>query len=189
MTWVSDPDSDHVGSPFPSNELKLIDVPNMMYTTEDRDENGEYRPRGEICLRGNNCFKGYYKLKDQTEASKDEDNWVHTGDIGMIIPGGKVRIIDRKKDVFKLSPGEYIVPEKLETKYETVPYISQIFIYGDSLQSYCVAVIVPEEEKVVDWAKKKHIEYKNFEELIKKHEVYELFFDELKKKAQEQRVS
>ena len=62
----------------------------------------------------------------------------------MILPNGAIKIIDRAKNILKLSQGEYIAPEKLENIYSQIPEISQIFIYGDSLQHYLVAIMVPD---------------------------------------------
>lgn len=61
ITWSNDPQSGHVGPPFPSLEMKLVDVPDMHYTTDDKDEQGVPTPRGEVCYKGYCCFKGYYK--------------------------------------------------------------------------------------------------------------------------------
>ena len=87
----------------------------MNYTSEDMGEDGLPAPRGEICYRGNCCFKGYYMQPEMTRDTIDVDGWVHTGDIGkMDAVKGILRIIDRKKNIFKLSQGEYIAPEKIE---------------------------------------------------------------------------
>jgi len=127
VSWTStfDPESGHVGAPFATTEIKLIDVPDMQYTTDDVDENGAPRPRGEICYRGPNTFKGYYKQPHVTAETLDKDGWVHTGDIGQFdVQKGTLRIIDRKKNIFKLSQGEYIAPEKIENKLAQSPYIA-----------------------------------------------------------------
>jgi long-chain acyl-CoA synthetase len=60
-------------------------------------------PRGEICYRGYSAFKGYFRLPEQTRETIDSDQWVHTGDIGMFLPNGTLKVIDRKKNIFKLS--------------------------------------------------------------------------------------
>lgn len=78
----------------------------------------------------------------------DEEGWFHTGDIGELQPNFALRIIDRKKNIFKLSQGEYIAPEKLEQAYLKSPYIFQIFVYGDSLHDVLVAVIIPDKAQV-----------------------------------------
>jgi long-chain acyl-CoA synthetase len=62
-------------------------------------------------------FKGYFRSEDKTKEVFDEEGWVNTGDVGMIFPNGSLKIIDRVKNIFKLSQGEYIAPEKLECLY------------------------------------------------------------------------
>ncbi len=99
-----DPESGHVGAPFPAVEVKLIDVPEMNYKSEDVNKEGRLCPRGEICYRGYNVFKGYYKNKEMTKETVDSEGWMHSGDIGQLDPiKGIIRIIDRKKNIFKLS--------------------------------------------------------------------------------------
>ncbi len=58
----------------------------MNYTSQDLDHYGVPTPRGEICYRGYNCFKGYFNRPDLTKETIDEDGWVHSGDIGLINP-------------------------------------------------------------------------------------------------------
>ena len=145
LTWSQDPTNGHVGAPYPSCEFKLVDVPEMKYTSDDTDKDGNSLPRGEICYRGNNVFKGYFGMKEATRETIDEDGWVHTGDVGIILSSGVIKIIDRKKNIFKLSQGEYIIPDKIENKLTQSLHIMQIFVYGDSLQNNLVAIIVPEK--------------------------------------------
>ena len=110
-------------------------------------------PRGELCVRGENLFKGYYKRPELNKEVIDEYGWFHTGDVAKILPNGCVKIIDRKKNIFKLSQGEYIAPEKLENVYLKSPFISQIFVHGDSLKTFLVAIITLDEGVVQNWAK------------------------------------
>ncbi|KAG9302450.1 hypothetical protein G9A89_006414 [Geosiphon pyriformis] len=145
----------HIGGPSPCNEIKLVDVPEMNYLSTDVPF-----PRGELCFRGTNAFIGYYKDQDKTIETIDEDGWVHTG---------AITIVDRKKNIFKLSQGEYIAPEKIENVYLNSPYVLQIYVHGDSLKDYLVAIVVPDPENFVPWAS--HITGKNIssgdEEVLK----------------------
>ena len=82
-----------------------------------------------------------------------KDGWFSTGDVGEILPNGAIKIIDRKKNIFKLAQGEYTAPEKLENIYNKSLYIAQIFIDGDSHKTYIVAIVVIDEVHCSNWAK------------------------------------
>ncbi|KAG8537228.1 hypothetical protein GDO81_024878, partial [Engystomops pustulosus] len=116
----------HVGAPLPCNLLKLVDVTDMNYFSS----NGE----GEVCIKGSNVFKGYLKDPEKTAEAIDEEGWLHTGDIGKWLPNGTLKIIDRKKNIFKLAQGEYIAPEKIENVYGRSAPVAQVFVHGDSLR-------------------------------------------------------
>ncbi|CAD8156607.1 unnamed protein product [Paramecium octaurelia] len=168
-TGAWDPKSAHLGGPAANTEFKLVDVPDMNYTSLDV-VNGVKTPRGEICLRGYGVFLGYYKDPEKTAEAIDEAGWLHTGDIGLITENGAVKIIDRKKNIFKLQQGEYIAPEKIEAIYNRVQGVSESFIYGDSLQSQIVAIIVPLKDFVEKYAAEKSIQG-DFEQLCKNPEI------------------
>ena len=106
-----------VGGVIPSLRLRLKDVPELGYLTSDNP------PKGEVQLKGHNIFKGYFKNPEKTQEVLTEDGWLNTGDVGVILPNGAIRIIDRAKNIFKLSQGEYIAPEKLENIYAQCPVI------------------------------------------------------------------
>ena len=146
---TTDSRSGHVGGVLQHNEFKLVDVPEMNYTNRDIDEQtNKPAPRGEIWVRGKGIIPGYYKNDAKNEETFTEDGWLQSGDIGKIGPDQKeLIIIDRKKNIFKLSQGEYIAPEKLEGDYKTItPLIKDIYIYGDSLKSCIIAIITVEKE-------------------------------------------
>ena len=94
-------------------------------------------------MRGDSVFKKYFRDPKNTEETVDKDGWNHTGDIGTILPNGALKIIDRKKNIFKLQQGEYIAPEKVENVYARCKFVAETFLYGDSLKSYNVAIIHP----------------------------------------------
>jgi len=153
-TQEGDTTSGHVGSIGQCCEVKLADVPEMAYTNDDKPY-----PRGEICVRGPTIFQGYYKDEIQTREIFDEEGWLHTGDIGSWVPGGRLKIIDRKKNIFKLAQGEYISPEKIENVYIRSQFITQCFIYGDSFTASLVAVAVVDPEALPAWAKARGIKH------------------------------
>ena len=158
LTRTFDPVVQHLGGPGYSVELKLVDIPDLGYTSKNIDEEtGKKRPAGEICVRGPTVFKGYFRDEKKTKEVLDDDGWLHSGDIGVIIPehGNALRIVDRVKNIFKLQQGEYISPEKIENIFLSCKYIEQIFIYGESVQSYLIAIIYPKKFDVIDFMKKK----------------------------------
>lgn len=119
-----------------TTEIKLRDVSEMGYGINDKP----FR-RGELMLRGPQIFKEYYRNEKATKETFTEDGWFLTGDIAAIDQHGGVYIIDRLKNFFKLSQGEYVTPEKIENIYlANSPLLTQLFIHGDSLQNYLVAI-------------------------------------------------
>ena len=123
----------------------LKSVPELDYSVDDMID-GINCPSGEICVKGPSVFQGYYKNDEENDSSFDKDGYFHTGDVGRIFPnlGNGLRVVDRVKEIFKLSQGEYIVPAKLESIYYQCPYIKQIMVYGNSNMNNIIAIINPE---------------------------------------------
>ncbi|KAF4118913.1 hypothetical protein G5714_000964 [Onychostoma macrolepis] len=150
MSLPGDWTAGHVGTPLPCSFVKLVDVAEMNYFAA----NGE----GEVCVKGPNVFQGYLKDPERTSEAIDKDGWLHTGDVGKWLPNGTLKIIDRKKHIFKLAQGEYIAPEKIENIYIRSDPVAQVFVHGDSLQACLVGIVVPDPDFLPAWAKKRGIE-------------------------------
>lgn len=101
-------------------------------------------PAGEVLIRGPMLASGYLKDEEKTKAAFDDDGFFKTGDIGRIV-NGTLKIVDRKKNIFKLAQGEYIAPEHLESIFSRSPAVEQIWVYGNSHESALVAVVVPDK--------------------------------------------
>ncbi|XP_013368470.1 PREDICTED: long-chain-fatty-acid--CoA ligase 1 isoform X1 [Chinchilla lanigera] len=160
----------HVGAPMPCNFIKLVDVEEMNYMAA--------KGEGEICVKGPNVFKGYLKDPAKTAEALDKDGWLHTGDIGKWLPNGTLKIIDRKKHIFKLAQGEYIAPEKIENIYLRSEPVAQVFVHGESLQAFLIAIVVPDAEVLASWAKKRGFEG-SFEELCRNKDVKKAILEDM----------
>uniref|UniRef100_A0AAY4E8X8 Long-chain-fatty-acid--CoA ligase n=1 Tax=Denticeps clupeoides TaxID=299321 RepID=A0AAY4E8X8_9TELE len=169
-TTPGDWTSGHVGAPLPCNLIKLVDVPEKNYYAS--------KGEGEVCVKGPNVFKGYLKDPVKTAETLDDDGWLHTGDIGKWLPNGTLKIIDRKKHIFKLAQGEYISPEKIENIYIRSEPVSQLYVHGDSLQSCLVGIVVPDPEVFSSWAQKKGF-VGSYEELCKDKDVKKAIMDDM----------
>uniref|UniRef100_A0AAR2KU56 Arachidonate--CoA ligase n=1 Tax=Pygocentrus nattereri TaxID=42514 RepID=A0AAR2KU56_PYGNA len=169
-TTPGDWTSGHVGAPLPCNLIKLVDVPEKNYFAS--------KGEGEVCVKGPNVFKGYLKDPVKTAETLDSDGWLHTGDIGKWLPNGTLKIIDRKKHIFKLAQGEYISPEKIENIYIRSEPVSQLYVHGDSLQSCLVGIVVPDPEVMPSWAQKKGLEG-SYEDLCRNMVSFKAILDDL----------
>jgi long-chain acyl-CoA synthetase len=165
-TSVKDHEIGHVGGPVGCLSIRLVDIPEMNYVSTNRNEKMELTPCGELCFKGPSIMPGYFKNSKITSEAIDPEGWLHSGDVGLLRPNGSIKIIDRKKNIFKLAQGEYIAPEKIENIYIQSKYVAFVFVYGDSLQSYTVAVIVPERTTVEPLAQSLGLQ-KTWEELCK----------------------
>jgi len=133
---------------------------------------------GEILTRGPHIMKGYYKDPENTNAIIDSEGWLHTGDIGVIVDGGFLKITDRKKEIFKLSSGKYIAPQVIENMLRELVSVENCIVIGEN-QKFASALITPSFTYLRDWAKEKGLSYNNDEELIKLAEVISLINKEI----------
>ncbi|GFG64459.1 acyl-CoA synthetase [Mycobacterium kubicae] len=130
----------------PVIDYKLVDVPDLGYFGTDRPY-----PRGELLLRTENMFPGYYKRPETTASVLDEDGWYRTGDVFAEVEPDHLVYVDRRNNVLKLAQGEFVTLAKLEAEFGNSPLIRQIYVYGNSAQPYLLAVVVPTEEALARW--------------------------------------
>ncbi|HET8830208.1 MAG TPA: long-chain fatty acid--CoA ligase [Pelobium sp.] len=133
---------------------------------------------GEILTKGPNLMKGYYKRPDAT-AEAITDGWFHTGDIGEL-KDGFLAITDRKKEVFKTAGGKYISPQVLENKLKESVYIEQVMVLGEN-RKFPSALIVPNFEKLLAWARRNNISENKPADLIKNEKVLDKIWMEIEK--------
>jgi len=167
------------------NDIRLADVPDMGYLASDRThgQGPSEMPclgRGEVCFRGPNVFQGYYKMPEKTAEAIDEEGWLHSGDIGLWTIDGKLKIIDRKKNIFKLSQGEYVAAEKIENINVNSPFLMQNFVYGESMQDCLVAICVLDPDFIPRWAKDNKVDG-SLEELAKNPKLNDAVMADLKR--------
>ncbi|MCV7201869.1 oxidoreductase [Mycolicibacterium peregrinum] len=122
----------------PVIDYKLVDVPDLGYFRTDQPH-----PRGELLVKSEQMFPGYYKRPEITAEMFDEDGYYRTGDIVAELGPDHVEYLDRRNNVLKLSQGEFVTVSKLEAVFGDSPLVRQIFIYGNSARSYLLAVVVP----------------------------------------------
>ncbi|KAJ2559885.1 medium-chain fatty acid-CoA ligase faa2 [Coemansia sp. RSA 1933] len=141
-----------VGTPFPTNMIKLASVKELGYTVDDKPY-----PRGEIMVRGANVFRGYFRQPELTAEVLSPDGWFRTGDLGMFDDQGRLKIIDRKCNIFKLNTGHLIEPERIEYVYCDCDLVTQAFVYGDRERGTLVGIIVLDPEFLRVFLSKKKI--------------------------------
>ncbi len=106
---------------------------------------------GEILTKGENNMIGYYKNPEAT-AEAIKDGWLYTGDIGEWVDGKFLKIIDRKKEMFKTSGGKYIVPQQIESKLVESSFIEQAMVLGEG-RKFPAALIVPNYNNLLEWSR------------------------------------
>jgi long-chain acyl-CoA synthetase len=121
-----------VGRPLPGFEVRIADD-------------------GEILVRSETVFQGYFKDEDATRAVLAPDGWLRTGDIGELDADGFLRITDRKKDILVTAGGKNVAPQNIENDLKTSRYVSQALVVGDR-RPYVAALITLDPEEIGRWA-------------------------------------
>lgn len=147
--------SDTVGPPGPGIELKIDAA------------------TGEVLYRSPGVFVGYYKNDEATAETKTPDGWVHTGDAGVFTDSGHLRIIDRAKDVGRLTSGALFAPKYVENKLKFFAHIKEAVAFGDG-RDFVSAFINIDLAAVGSWAERHGIAYTSYSDLAARPEVYDL---------------
>jgi len=149
-----------VGVPVPGVELKIA---------------GD----GEILAKGPNVMRGYYKLEQETKEVL-KDGWFHTGDVGYIDEDGFLVITDRKKDLIVTAGGKNVAPQPIENMIKNNPYVLNAVIVGNG-RKFVSALIVPDFDKLEDYARSKGIGFSARRELIDKKEIVDFMLEQVGK--------
>ncbi len=124
----------------------------------------------EILVKGPTVMRGYYNKPEATAEAFTADGWFRTGDAGHFDETGALILTERIKDLFKTSNGKYIAPQALESRLGEDRFIEQVAVIGDQ-RKYVTAIIIPAFEALKEYARKKHIQYRNIEELIRNSDI------------------
>lgn len=145
-----------VGEPIPGVEVRIADD-------------------GEILTRGPHVMKGYYKRPDKTDEVLTGDGWFHTGDVGEFDDEGFLKITDRKKALFKLSTGKYVMPQPIENQLGSQPLVDNAVVVGSD-RKFCSALIFPNEEQIRAEATERDLNPElSFEQLLKTQQIQDVF--------------
>ena len=154
-------DADSVGVPMPEVEVRISDG-------------------GEVEFRSPGTFMGYFKNEEATNETKTPDGWIHSGDAGYFDDKGRLRIIDRAKDVGKLVDGTMFAPKFIENKLKFSPFVLEAVSYGDG-RDMVAAFVNIDLDAVGNWAEKRGLAYTSYTDLAARPEVYDLIAGEIDK--------
>lgn len=152
-------DANTVGTPSLDVELKIADS-------------------GEVLYRSPGVFMGYYQNEEATESTKTADGWVYTGDAGFIDDNGHLRIIDRAKDVGKLTDGSLFPPKYIENKLKFFANIKEVVAFGDQ-RDFVTAFVNIDLAAVGNWAERNNIVYASYQELAGHPLVYDMIAEHI----------
>ncbi|MCV7164042.1 carboxylic acid reductase [Mycobacterium stomatepiae] len=122
----------------PVIDYKLIDVPELGYFHTDKPH-----PRGELLVKSETAFTGYFKRPDVTANAFDPDGYYRTGDVMAEVEPDHLVYVDRRNNVLKLAQGEFVAVAQLDAVFSGAALVRQAFVYGNSERPYLLAVVVP----------------------------------------------
>jgi len=128
---------------------------------------------GEVLVKSPGVFKLYYKNEAATRDAKTPDGWLRTGDAGIFDRDGHLKIIDRAKDVGRLSDGTLFAPKYIENKLKFFAYIKEAVAFGAD-RAFATAFISIDPDAVGNWAERRNIGYASYQELAARPDVYDL---------------
>ena len=146
--------ADTVGTAYPGVELRLAD-------------------NSEVFYRSPGVFHSYYKNPESTAETKDAEGWVATGDAGFFDEDGHLKIIDRAKDVGRMTDGTMFAPKYIENKLKFFQFIKEAVAFGDE-KDYATAFICIDIEAVSNWAERRNLAFSGYTDLSARDEVYDL---------------
>jgi long-chain acyl-CoA synthetase len=149
--------ADTVGPPIQGVEIKLAES-------------------GEILVKSAGLLKEYYRNPEATAEVLTNDGWYLTGDAGFIDRDGHLKIIDRAKDVGRLTNGAMFAPKYIENKLKFFPHIKEAVAFGDKRDKVCAFINI-DFEAVGNWAERQGLPYSGYTDLAQKPQVYELIRD------------
>jgi fatty acid CoA ligase FadD9 len=147
LTEVLNVTKDGLMSRPPVIDYKLVDVPELGYFLTDKPY-----PRGELLVKSETAFLGYFKRPDVTANAFDPDGYYRTGDVMAELGPDRVKYVDRRNNVLKLAQGEFVAVARLEAVFATAALVRQIFVYGNSERPYLLAVVVPTDDALDKFA-------------------------------------
>ena len=167
--------------PIDAPVFSCIGTPIRGVSTRIVDMEGNILPRGKkgvLQVKGKTVMKGYYKRQDLTDKVLSSDGWLDTGDLAIEGVHGELKILGRVKDTIVLSGGENVEPLPIEAKIHESRFIATAVVVGQD-QRNLGALILPNQEELELWAKENNIEFKDFEDLVKKPEAYKMINDQI----------
>ena len=135
---------------------------------------------GEILVRGDHVFVGYFGSPEMTRDAIDAEGWLHTGDVGTMDEEGFLHITDRLKDIFITAGGKNVTPSEIENQLKFSPYISDAVVIGDR-RKYLTALIMIDQENVAKFAQDHRVPFTDYPSLCRASEILSLIQSEVDK--------